>query len=242
MKFAQFSLRTLCVMALSLPGFAWAGSVTGKVAFEGQAPEMKPVSLSADAACAAMHKDKPVLSEVLVLGEGQAMANVMVAVTGGIPQKEFPQPTEPVVLSQKGCRYEPHVFGIRVGQTLKVLNPDGILHNVHSTPKTNTALNKAMPKDMTEIETRFDKPEELFPFKCDIHPWMQAYCAVFAHPFFSVTASDGKFEISGLDPGEYEITAWHERLGAKKAKVTVAADGAATLDFVFSRAGAGTGK
>ena len=36
-----------------------------------------------------------------------------------------------------------------------------------------------------------------------------------------MTAADGKFTISGLDPGTYEITAWHERLGTQTASVTV---------------------
>jgi hypothetical protein len=32
---------------------------------------------------------------------------------------------------------------------------------------------------------------------------MSAYMAVFSHPFYSVTKTDGKFTISGLDPGTY---------------------------------------
>ena len=214
---------------------AGGGNITGKVKFEGPAPEMKPIALAADASCAAMHKDKPLLSEVLVLGEGQSMANVLVSITAGVPQKDYPLPSEPVVLTQEGCQYAPHVLGIRTGQTLKVKNPDGILHNVHSAPKTNTSINKAMPKDLLELETKFDKTEAPFPFKCDIHPWMQAWCAVFDHPFFSVTGMDGVFTIVGLDPGDYEISAWHERLGKKTATVTVAEGSDATVDFVFSK-------
>jgi hypothetical protein len=57
--------------------------------------------------------------------------------------------------------------------------------------------------------------------------------AVFNHPFFSVTGPDGKFTISGLDPGTYQITAWHERLGTQSATVTVAAD-TKTQNFKFT--------
>jgi hypothetical protein len=49
-----------------------------------------------------------------------------------------------------------------------------------------------------------------------------------------VTSTDGKFTISGLDPGTYEITAWHERLGTQTASVTVAASGTKTQDFKFA--------
>jgi hypothetical protein len=63
---------------------------------------------------------------------------------------------------------------------------------------------------------------------------MSAYVGVFSHPFFSVTAADGKFTISGLDPGTYEITAWHEKLGTKTASVTVGATDKKVQDFKFT--------
>ena len=31
-----------------------------------------------------------------------------------------------------------------------------------------------------------------------------------AHPFFAVTQGDGTFKITGLPPGEYEVTVLHE--------------------------------
>ena len=230
--------RTGVVCAAALVAFgtqAWAGSVTGTVKFEGQPPALKPLDTSADPVCHSKHKDKPLLNEVLVLGPGQTMANVVVRVTKGAPVKEHPAPAEPVVLTQEGCRYAPHVVAIRVGQPLMVLNPDGILHNVHSLPKTNTALNRAMPANLTEIETKFDKIEEPFAFKCDIHPWMQAWCFVTDNPYYSITKEDGVFSIDGLDAGEYEISAWHERLGVKTATVAVKDGEPAKVDFSFSK-------
>jgi uncharacterized protein (DUF2141 family) len=61
-----------------------------------------------------------------------------------------------------------------------------------------------------------------------------AYVAVFTHPFFSVTGTNGKFTISGLDPGTYTITAWHEKLGTQTATVTVGANETKSQDFKFA--------
>ena len=36
-----------------------------------------------------------------------------------------------------------------------------------------------------------------------------------------LTEKDGKFTIAGLEPGTYEIEAWHEKLKIKTAKVTI---------------------
>ena len=127
-------------------------------------------------------------------------------------------------------------MGIMVGQTYRILNSDGILHNIHSLPKVNTQFNKAMPPTLKETTTTFAKPEPIFQIKCDVHPWMSAYVGVFTHPFFSVTGTDGKYTISGLDPGTYEITAWHERLGTQTASVTVGATDTKTQNFKFADA------
>jgi plastocyanin len=217
------------------PGVARAaGTITGTVTFDGKAPALKPLSMDADPACAKKHT-APVPSEMLALGAGNTMGNILVFVSKGVPAgKTWPVPKTPVVLDQNGCVYKPHVMGIMVGQTYRILNSDGVLHNIHTLPKVNAAFNKGMPPTLKEATTVFSKPEEVFHIKCDVHPWMSAYLAVFTHPFFSATATDGKFTISGLDPGTYEITAWHERLGTQTASVTVGATDTKTQNFKFA--------
>jgi plastocyanin len=228
------------LVAVSLwPGVAVAASsITGTVTFDGKAPTLKPLTMDADPVCAKKHS-APVPNEMLVLGNGNTIGNVMVYVSKGLPAgKKFPVPTAPVVLDQNGCQYKPHVMGIMVGQTYKILNSDGVLHNIHTLPKINKAFNRAMPATSKEATTTFDKEEAIFNIKCDVHPWMTAYVGTFTHPFFMVTGPDGKFTISGLDPGTYEITAWQERLGTKTASVTVGASDTKTQDFKFATSAA----
>jgi len=217
------------------PGVASAAStINGTVTFDGKAPNLKPLAMDADPVCAKKHS-APVPNEALVLGNGNTMGNIMVWVSKGLPSgKTWPVPKNPVVLDQNGCQYKPHVMGIMVGQTYKILNSDGVLHNIHTLPKINPSYNKGMPPTLKEATTVFQKPEDVFHIKCDVHPWMSAYIAVFTHPFFSVTSTDGKFTISGLDPGTYEITAWHEKLGPQTASVTVGASDTKTQNFKFA--------
>jgi plastocyanin len=177
----------------------------------------------------------PQPNEALVLGNGNTLGNVLVYVKSGLPAgKTFPALKTPVVMDQKGCHYSPHVMGVMVGQPFKVLNSDGLLHNVHALPKVNKQFNMAMPANRTEATETFTKAEGVFTVKCDVHPWMNAYVGVFAHPFFAVTKPDGAFSIAGLPAGSYEIEAWHEKLGTKTGKVTVGADGSGKVDFSFS--------
>jgi plastocyanin len=217
------------------PGIAFAASsVTGTITFDGKPPALKPLAMDADPACAKKHSG-PVPNEMLVLGGGNTMGNVLVWVSKGLPSgKTWPVPKTSVTLDQKGCQYVPHVQGIMVGQAYRILNSDGILHNVHALPKVNPGFNQPMPPAMKEKSVTFSKPEPVFQIKCDVHPWMMAYVGVFTHPFFSATGTDGKFTISGLDPGTYEITAWHERLGTQTATVTVGANETKSQNFKFA--------
>jgi len=234
------SPRIAAVMAASLAcGSVFAATITGTVTFDGKVPNLKPVDMTADAACAKMHGGTPQPSDTLVLGSGNTMGNIMVSVASGLPAgKTYPTPTTPVVMDQKGCHYDPHVFGLMVNQPFKVLNSDGILHNVHALPKVNTPFNMAMPPTVKESTKSFGKAEGMFMIKCDVHPWMSSYAGVFTNPFFSVTKADGKFTISGLDAGTYELNAWHEKLGVQKATVTVTGSETKTVNFKFTPPGA----
>jgi plastocyanin len=232
--------KMLCLAAALAGGVMWpavalaASTVNGTVTFDGKVPNLKPLAMDADPTCAKKHS-APVPNEMLALGSGNTMGNVMVWVSKGLPAgKAFPVPKTPVVLDQNGCLYKPHVMGIMVGQSYRILNSDGVLHNIHTLPKVNAAFNKGMPPTLKEATTVFSKPEEVFHIKCDVHPWMSAYIAVFTHPYFSVTSTDGKFTISGLDAGTYEITAWHERLGTKTASITVGGSDTKSQNFKFA--------
>ena len=230
---AWFVAAGLAVAVIN-PGVAFAqSSITGTVTFDGKPPNLPALKMDADPACAKMHK-APAANEMLVLGSGNTMGNILVYVSKGVPAgKTYPAPKTPATIDQKGCQYVPHVVGMMVGQQYKILNSDGILHNVNALPKINRGFNKPMPASVKETSGTFDKPEPVFNIKCDVHPWMSAYVGVFTHPFFAVTKPDGKFTLSGLDPGTYEVIAWHEKLGTQTASVTVAAKEAKTQNFTF---------
>ena len=222
-------------VALALTGGpVFAGDIVGTINYTGKVPTLKPVAMDADPACAKKHTT-PQPSDALVLGTGNTMANIIVRVSKGLPAgKTYTAPKEPVVMDQNGCRYQPHAMGVMTGQPFKILNSDGILHNVHSLSKVNKPFNMAMPPTRKEATETFTKEEGMFVVKCDVHPWMQSYVGVFSHPFFAVTGADGKYTIKDLPAGTYEVEAWHERLGTQKTKVTVGASDTQTAAFKFS--------
>ena len=143
----------------------------------------------------------------------------------------------PVVMDQIGCKYTPHAMGVMVNQPFRILNSDGILHNVHSFSKVNAEFNKGQPFQNMEFEHTFDQAEVMVRFKCDVHPWMSSYMGVVEHPFFAVSTDDGSYSIDGVPAGTYTVEAWHETLGTQTMEVTVAEDSVAAASFDFAPAG-----
>src|SRR5688500_5034464 len=163
MRWTGLSLAAGLLAATLSPGVALAATVTGTVIFDGKVPALRPLAMEAEPVCHKMHGGKGAPNEMLVLGTGNSMGNIIVWVSKGLPAgKTWPAPKTPVVLDQKGCQYVPHVMGIMVGQPYRILNSDGILHNVHSLPKVNPQFNKPMPPTLKETTTTFTKPEPIF--------------------------------------------------------------------------------
>ena len=211
---------------------ATAGSISGKVVLDGEAPSNPRINMSAEPDCAGLHSGA-VRAETSVVGDGGALANTFVWVRDGLEGK-FEVPSSSVSLSQKGCIYTPHVVALQSGQVLSVTNEDPTTHNVHPLPKVNREWNKSQTANASAIERTFSRQEIMLPVKCNIHPWMRSYINVVDHPFYAITAADGSFEIKGLPPGTYTIEAQHEKFDAQEMSVTVGASEAKQADFTFS--------
>lgn len=212
---------------------AGSASIAGTINFDGTAPERPPITLDRD--CRELHEGD-VLSENTIVNDGK-LQWVFVYVKDGLGDRTFATPTEEVVFDQRGCLYMPHVFGVQVGQTVRILNSDAFLHNVNSQPEQRAnKFNFGMPNQGMEKEQTFRTAEVMVKIRCDVHGWMGAYAGVLEHPYFAVSGEDGSFSIEGLPAGTYTLEAWHETLGTQTMEVTVADDEAATADFTFSAA------
>ncbi|HXY02525.1 MAG TPA: carboxypeptidase regulatory-like domain-containing protein, partial [Terriglobales bacterium] len=119
-------------------------------------------------------------------------------------------------------------------EKLDVVNADKTTHNIHPMPENNREWNKTQPPGVP-IEESFAREEIAIPVKCNIHPWMHGYIAVFKHPFFAVTDKDGRFQIKNLPPGNYTIKAWQEKLGTQIQKTSIQTGQIANVDFTFKQ-------
>lgn len=211
------------------------GSVTGVISFSGRPPARKRIARGGDPSCV---KANPRALTEDILAKQSHLANVFVYVKSGsaLEGLTFETPSVPVVLDQRGCRYAPHVLGIRVGQILEIRNSDPTTHNEHEAPKNNPKYNQSQVMGAAPITRQFAHPEIMIPINCFQHPWMIAYLGVLTHPFFAVSDRNGRFRIEGLPPGNYTIAAWHERFGEKAIEITIDPPAQQTVSFEFRSA------
>jgi hypothetical protein len=209
-----------------------AGSLVGKVTIEGSVPANPPIAMASDPACASANKE-PVTTETFVVKDG-GLDNVFVYIKDDLGRKYiFDTPTASAKIEQKGCRYVPHVLGLRVSQPLEISNDDNTMHNVHGMGKANREFNYGQPLAGIKNSVTFTTPEVLMSVKCDVHPWMHAFIGVVNHPFFAVSADGGKFELRTIPPGTYTVEAVHEKLGSQIQTVTIGEKEKKEITFAF---------
>lgn len=200
------------------------GSISGTVKYKGSAPAPKKLEVSKDKEVCGK---SPKVDQSLVVNNGNLM-NAVVTITDIKTGKKID--TKKVTLDQKGCEYQPHVLAFPAGSTVEILNPDGILHNVHSYSKVNSPFNMAQPKFKKNLDVKIDKPEAI-EVKCDVHGWMQGWLVATESPYVAVTDNSGNFKMTDVPPGSYTVEVWHEKLGKNTQKVTVKAKEDAKVSF-----------
>jgi plastocyanin len=230
MHIKYFSLKTTvaaAAMSLAFAGPAFAGSVSGTIKLSGAAPAAKNVSVNKDAKVCGKN---PIVDESFLV-KGGGLANVVITIKGAKGGK-FPKSMSKATIDQNGCAYSPRITIVKAGAKLTVLNSDKILHNVHTHPgKTgNSVANLAQPKFKKKLKMskRYFKKPGIVKITCDVHDWMTGYVVATDTPFVGVSGDGGKFKISEVPDGSYDVEIWHEKLGIKTVKVTVKGD--TTLD------------
>jgi plastocyanin len=220
------ALLAVLALATSAQAAGW-GTIKGKFVVDGKAPAPSKLKVDKDVAVCAPGGVAP-LDESLVVSDKGEIANIIVGIyvkTGGkkpeIHDSYKAELEKPVEFDNMGCKFEPRVQTLRIGQTLVLKNTDAVGHNVKGDLLKNDPFNDNLPSKAELKKTGIKTPENLpANISCSIHPWMRGFLVVREDPYVAVSAEDGTFEIKNVPAGTWTFRAWHERQGyVKQVKI-----------------------
>ena len=213
MRFIRLLATTSFLSALAIIAGEDGGTLKGTVTYDGAPPAQKliPVSESNQERCHCQN----VADESLVVDQAtKGLKWAIIRIMDAKPKNAPPKAAKPYELDQKGCTFTPHVVIVPPETDLEILNPDKILHNVHTAPfdSADPVQNPAAADKMTYKAKWLNEPD-LIAITCNIHGWMKGYICCHDPRYCAVTGTDGTFEIKNLPPGKYQVNVWQESFG-----------------------------
>jgi hypothetical protein len=184
------------------------GTIKGTVKWQGALPHLVPSEINKDPlVCDPLGQKHRDLGRLLVAPDG-GVANTVVFLRNVTRGKAMDIPASRRFLNQKSCRYEPHILLVPLQATLTVRSSDPLLHTVHMSGAAD--YNLPFTTEGQEIARPMNR-EGVVSLRCNAgHVWMNGEMIVAPHPYYAVTDQEGKFELTEVPAGDYEIVAWHE--------------------------------
>lgn len=142
------------------------------------------------------------------------------------------KPKKSAVIRQREKQFDPPLTIVVKGTTVDFPNEDKIFHNVFSVSRP-ARFDLGLYKSGTAKSVEMKRAGTVDVY-CNIHPEMIAKVKVLENGYYTITGSDGKFEIGNVPPGEYPVVAWLPTGDEVKGTVTVKAGEAADVKLEVS--------
>ena len=191
---------------VAMPAFAYdAGTVTGggtiegKVVFNGAVQTRKIIPNKDVEVCGGI-REEPLIE----VGPDKGVKNAAVYLVEVAKGKAWPPAGKPPELDNIKCRFVPDVQMI---PPVRWMSSTRI--RCCTTP---TAITATAPRSIWRCRMRarnFDRTDAPGTVRvdCDAHGWMEGWIYVVDNPYYALTGADGKFSITDVPPGTYNLVA-----------------------------------
>ncbi|MER3424187.1 MAG: hypothetical protein C4293_14170 [Nitrospiraceae bacterium] len=194
-------------------------TVSGRAVLTGTMPKPNLLQVHRDSAFCG----RSIPDESLQVDRGShGVGGVVVSLEGIVRGKPLPE-NDILAFENRTCRFLPRVNATMAGSELMISNHDPIIHNTHIRKDSRfgqTLVNVAQPPGAKPIRKPM-REAGMLDIRCDAHAFMYAVIHVFDHPYFAVTDTAGRFELTQVPPGTYRLKMWHETLGVRERTLVV---------------------
>lgn len=200
------------------------GAIEGQVCWEGEQPVVppyreRPSPLIPQARRGERLRPNPAAPEIDLVTGG--VRHLLVFLRGVDPSRARPWDHPPVRVELQDQTVRIHqgetissLGMVRRGDPVTVVSRDSVLHSLHVRGAAFCTL--ALPDPETPRIRRLDQPGFVELTSAAGYFWMRGHLLVSEHPYCTQTDGTGRFRLTGVPPGDYELVCWrpdwrHER-------------------------------
>ncbi|MGC4096189.1 MAG: carboxypeptidase-like regulatory domain-containing protein [Nitrospira sp.] len=222
------------------------GTIEGTVTLDGPVPEPKGFNLITfpdPAYCGRISNGRGwrLLRDFVVSPQG-GLKNAIVLLEGVEAGKPF-EVSVPLI-EARDCMFQPFMSIVRNGHAVEVINMDPVMHDIQgyeTSPEAGARVLFNTPLVMNQQHRRGDlhathdhapgaslvgpiylnKGRRTFYMQCGFHAYMESWAMAVDNPYYALTDSQGRFSITGIPPGTYQLVVWHPQTGSGTTRTVV---------------------
>jgi len=154
------------------------------------------------------------------------------------------------------CKFEPYITIVRNKHMVEVVNLDPVMHDIQAYETSHLGarvlfnvplpmsknLRKAHFKPGKEVKNRagkimrqkvnMRKGRNVFVMQCGFHAYMESWGIAVENPYFDKSDHVGRFHITNIPAGTYDVVAWHPML-SQEFTVTINSGETTTSNIEF---------
>ncbi|MFO0774520.1 MAG: carboxypeptidase-like regulatory domain-containing protein [Nitrospiraceae bacterium] len=220
-------------------------SIVGTVTFSGEVPpprrhQVKMGSNPEYCASRADAKGDVIFPEVRIT-PAHELSDVVVFLQEVDKGKAIPADGPSITLDR--CQIQPRVVTGLLGQQLRIVSQDSILHQIRGWEAMGgknrlpmfTAQGLSSPGSEQRVPLQI-KRSSIVQLTCDQHRFMESWALVTGNPYAVVTDEQGRFQLTDIPPGTHTLGAWHPVLGYQEAKFTLSPGQTTTVTLTMTPA------
>ena len=159
----------------------------------------------------------PVRTHAEACGQERSVETIHVSPRGGVEgavvllmgiEEGVAPPLGDLNFTFRDCDLSPRIAITTRGARLHFQNSDSILHNLHVRVGRETRLDVGLPALQGSVELGAETGIHTIVDDA-AHPWIESYVYVAEHPYIVLSDAQGRFQMTRVPVGAYQIRVWH---------------------------------